>query len=129
MGGYILLPQAGYMAEHSTHLQSVLTFREVMDFRTSARLVVPSACEFGWERRAAARASSGSLEQAVCRGGSWPANGVSMTTRLPEVKAALLALLGHASGLPTQFRIGLSSRPIRGSCETREVVRGNQVTS
>ena len=34
-------------AEHSTLLQSVPTFREVMDFRTSARLVVPSACESG----------------------------------------------------------------------------------
>ena len=28
--------------------------------------------------------TKGSLEQAVCRGCSWPANGVSMTTRLPR---------------------------------------------
>jgi hypothetical protein len=39
---------------------------------------------------------------------------------IAEVMAALyLALLDHASGLPTQFRIELSSRPIRGSSETR----------
>ena len=38
-----------YLARRSTRqlLQSVPTFREVMDFRTSARLVVPSACESG----------------------------------------------------------------------------------
>jgi len=33
--------------EDSTPLQSVLTFREVMDLRTSSRLVVQSACESG----------------------------------------------------------------------------------
>jgi hypothetical protein len=49
----------------------------------------------------------GSLEHGCLPGRrrSWPANGV---------------LLGQASGLPTQFRIGLSSRPIRGSCENPE---------
>jgi hypothetical protein len=91
----------------------------------------------GWERRAAARASKGSLERPdLPRGDGFPderevGGAVGLLSATAAVMAALyLALLGHASGLPTQFRIGLSSRPIRGSCETRiSSPRGNQVTS
>jgi hypothetical protein len=107
-------------AEHSTLLQSVPTFREVMDFRTSARLVVPSACESGLGAQ-----NRGEGIQGLTRAGCLPGRVVASQWRVDddataEVMAALyLALLGHASGLPTQFRIGLSSRPIRGSCETR----------
>lgn len=95
-----------------------VTFREVMDFRTSARLVVPSACELGLGAR-----SRGEGIQGLTRAGCLPGRVVASQWRVDddataEVMSALyLALLGHASGLPTQFRIGLSSRSIRGSCE------------
>jgi CHAT domain-containing protein len=92
----------------------------VMDFRTSARLVVPSACESGLGAQ-----NRGEGIKGLTRAGCLPGRVVASQWRVDddataEVMAALyLALLGHASGLPTQFRIGLSSRPIRGSCETR----------
>jgi hypothetical protein len=56
--------------EHSTLLQSVLTFREVMDFRTSARLVVPSACESGLGAQ-----SRGEGIQGLTRAGCLPGAG------------------------------------------------------
>ena len=92
-----------------------VTFREVMDFRTSARLVVPPACESGL----GAQSRGEGIQGLTCL----PGRVVARQWRVDddataEVMAALhLALLGHASGLPTQFRIGLSSRPLRGSCE------------
>jgi CHAT domain-containing protein len=109
-----------YLARRSTRqlLQSVPTFREVMDFRTSARLVVPSACESGLGAQ-----NRGEGIQGLTRAGCLPGRVVASQWRVDDdataevMAASYLALLGHASGLPTQFRIGLVQ------------VRGNQVTS
>jgi CHAT domain-containing protein len=89
-----------------------------MDFRTSARLVVPSACESGLGAQ-----NRGEGIQGLTRAGCLPGRVVASQWRVDDdataevMAASYLALLGHASGLPTQFRIGLVQ------------VRGNQVTS
>jgi CHAT domain-containing protein len=98
-----------YLARRSTRRSSErLTFREVMDFRTSARLVVPSACE-----SALGAQSRGEGIQGLTRAGCLPGLLVASKWRVDDdataevMAASYLALLGHASGLPTQFRIGL----------------------
>jgi CHAT domain-containing protein len=69
---------------------------------------VPSACESGLGAQ-----SRGEGIRGLTRAGCLPGRVVAAQWRVDDdataevVTALYLALLGHASGLPTQFRIGL----------------------
>ena len=73
-------------AADATPLQSVLTFREVMDLRTSARLVVLSACESGLGVQSRGEGIQGLTRAWLFAGAGrlWPANGASTMTRQPR---------------------------------------------